>query len=103
MPSVQPAQGSLGAPQIAAGTAVAGASVALNQAGVCAPAHGAAQIEPCPGQRSPVSPPRRVACCRDCGRYQILADGKPVAQHNGTTWACDAWVAKPLREKCDAA
>ena len=59
-------------------------------------------LDPCPGQRSPVSPPRRVACCRTCGRYQILADGAPVAQHNGTTWACEALVPVPEPEKANA-
>lgn len=56
----------------------------------------------CPGQRSPINLSGRVPCCKACARLDILAEGRPVARHDGRRWVCDAAVALVVTATCES-
>lgn len=50
---------------------------------------------PCPGMRSPANPSGRLALCRACGRFEVLAAGVAPARRVGGQWVCDVAVLVP--------
>lgn len=52
---------------------------------------------PCPGVRSPVNPSSRVALCRGCCRFDVLAVGVPPARRSvgNRAWTCDELLPYP--------